>query len=121
MTLLPAAPSISLPLRLIQRAVIGEDDWGQPIVEETPVECRGYFYTLGGDDPDREGAVTTDTGKVILFPPPGVRPHEWLAIEADIDGKNRRWEIVGKPEPKFSLARGGQLHHYELLVTWGAA
>lgn len=116
MTLAVSLPEVSL----IQRQITGEDDWGQPVYTETPVTMRGYFSQWGADDPDREGRVNTETGKFILMPKDGVRPHGWLAIELTEEGVTRRFEIVGEPEAKYSLIRG-TFHHWEVLVSRAGA
>lgn len=116
-------PSASLKLRLIARAEAGVDDWGQPVLEETVLPAAGYFWQFGVDDSDRAGGnVERETGKVLLWPDDAFRfPRSWHAIEFDVLGETQRWEIIGPPEPKHSIALGGQLHHWEMLVSRAAA
>jgi hypothetical protein len=112
----------ALKMRLLVRTEIGTDTWGKPVLDDDSVVVNGYFYQYGTMDPDASGTVTVETGKVILLPVNiKVQPHEWQAIEFDLLGKTQRWEIVGKPEPKFSLARRGKIHHWECLISRAAA
>lgn len=115
------APAVSMAL--VVRTHVGDDDWGQPVMEEALVPFRGYFYQYGSEDTDRTGGVNVDTGKVLMMVDGAmeVRPHEWLAVDVDVNGFIRRYEIIGPPEPKVSLAQGGRIHHWELLVSRAAA
>jgi len=117
------AAKLTIKMRLLVRTEIGEDSWGHPLVDEdATIEFAGYFYQYGTEDSDRSGNVTTETGKIIMFPNDRtIEPLSWQAIEFDLLGKVQRWEIIGKPEPKFSMARNGTLHHWECLVSRAAA
>ena len=112
----------SRDLTLLARTQTGSDTWGNPVVEEKKVATKGYFYQFGTEDPDRSGAVSSETVKVLMAPLIGnLVPEDWFGVEVDVEGTTRRYEIVGDPEPKYTLARGGKLHHWELLVTKAAA
>ncbi len=112
---------VTLEMRLIRPEQSGMDNWGHAIVEEQTIDFNGYYYQFGTEDPDREGQVNVETGKVIGFFPKSVRPRRTDAIEFDVDGEPLRLQIIGNPEPKFSLARGKRLHHWEMLVSGAAA
>lgn len=112
----------ALKMRLLVRTEVGTDTWGKPVLDDDSVAVNGYFYQYGTEDPDRSGTVTTETGKLLLWPTNiNVKPHEWHAIQFTLLGEPQTWEIVGKPEPKFSLARKGKIHHWECLVSRAAA
>lgn len=120
-----ASQTFSLQMGLVVRTPMGVDTWGQPLMEEKVVPFKGYYYQWAADDADNTGTVSMETGKVLMMADDVAahRPHEWHAIEMDsrVEDPPRRLEIIGAPEPKFSMARGGKIHHWELVVSRGQA
>lgn len=115
-------PTATLKMRLLSRQESGMDSWGQPVLEEVVIPVSGYFYQFGTEDSDRGGTVSAETGKVLMWPDGAPsHPRGWYAVEFDVLDTTHRWEIIGPPEPKFSLALGGQLNHWEFLVSRAAA
>lgn len=109
------------PMKLVTRVNAGVDDRGQPVMDDEWVDFQGYFWQWGTEDSDRSGEVSLETGKVIMFLDRTISPEGWYAIEFQSEGTLKKFEIIGKPEPKHSLARGNTLHHWEVLVQRAAA
>lgn len=107
-----------LDMTLIARDLSGSlDAWGQPMPTITNVPIKGYIWQRATSDPDRGGSVIRDELRVGFLPPGGVTPESFHSILWD----GETYEIIGEPEPKFSMARGARLHHYEVQVEVAAA
>jgi hypothetical protein len=112
-----------LSMSLLARDDSGQSDsWNKPFMTVTRVAVMGYFWqTEVGSDPD-SGDVTREVAKAAFLPPKSNswQPKSFHGLEFVLGGETITWEIIGEPEPKFSMARGGTLHHYEVTIRRAA-
>jgi hypothetical protein len=113
-----------LAMTLVVRVDTGQgDSWNQNATDDELVPVKGYFWQSETFDPDEAAEVTGETLKAAFLPPAERHNHpkSFHALRYEYpDGMMVEWEIVGKPEPKYSLARG-RLHHYEVKLGRAAA
>lgn len=108
-----------LDMTLIVRDLSGSlDAWGHPLPSISNVPIKGYIWQQATADPDTGGTVIRDELRVGFLPPAsGASPESFHSILFNGD----TYEIVGEPEPKFSMANAARLHHYEVQVEAAAA
>lgn len=82
----------------------------------------GYYWQTTTEDRDSGEGVVMERVKAAFLPPKGeaLAPKSFHALRFTLNGETITWEIIGQPEPKFSLARGGKLHHYEVQIERAA-
>lgn len=114
-----ASKAFGLRMTLLVRTSSGQaDSWNQTKMLTKRVPVMGYFWQRDGADPDQGLDVTSEEVKVAFLPPKDstLAPKSFHGIEFVLGGQTITWEFRGHPEPKFSVARGGKLHHYEALA-----